>query len=276
MSPAAELFDLEMTMSKRFVKHGWVAGAAMGVVLAAGSTSAAPLPAGWTSVGNAGTNNAVDGVVTLAPGFSGYQWISTDGGVTGAGTLPVGATGQETDGSFAQTSDFTVAAGDMLNFYFNYITSDGAEFTEYAWAGLFDSTDTFESYLFTARTTASGDTVPGFGLPGLGAGVTLTPVSSAIIDGGPVFSPLGGSSGDCYDSGCGYTGWIQMTYTFTTAGTYSLGFGVTNALDTAYDSAFAVSGVAINDVPINQVPEPFTIALFGAGLLGLGVVRRRR
>lgn len=69
-----------------------------------------------------------------------------------------------------------------------------------------------------------------------------------------------------------------MNYTFTTAGTYSLQFGVTNALDTAYQTAFAVAGVAINDVPIGpgEVLEPLTLALVGLGLAGVGFSRRKR
>ncbi len=256
-----------------------VASAALALSLGVGAAHALPLPTGWTTTGNAGTNNTADGVVTLAPGFSSYQWLSTDGSPTGGGTLPVGPTGQETDGTTVHTSTFTVAANDKLKFFFNYITSDGAQYTEYAWAGLFNGPANFDSYLFTARTTAIGNTVPGFGLPGLGVGVTLTPTTTAIIAGGPAFSPLGSSSGTCYDTGCGYTGWIEMNYTFLTAGTYSLGFGVTNALDTAFESAFAVAGVAINDVPIdngNNVPEPATLALVGLSLAGLGIMRRRR
>lgn len=263
-------------MNKKIGASLGFAGAAVALALTGTSAVAAPLPSGWSCVGNCGTNTTADGDVTLAPGFSSYQWISTTSSPNGTGKLPVGPTGQETNGSYAQTPTFSVNTGDKLNFYFNYITSDGAEYTEYAWAGLFQGTSVFDSFLFTARTTTSGNTVPGFGLPGLGSGVTLTPASTAIIAGGPAFSPLGGSSGDCYDEGCGYTDWIKMEYTFTTAGTYSLGFGVTNALDTLYDTAFAIAGVAINDVPINETPEPATLALLGLGLAGLGALRRRK
>jgi len=252
---------------------------AFGLFVATGAAHALPLPAGWTCVGNCGLSTAPDGVVTLAPGFGSYSWISTNQGLDGVGKLPVGPTGQETNGSFAQTPTFTVSPGDKLNFFFNFITSDGAVYTEYAWAGLFQGTSTFDSYLFTARTTSSGNTVPGFGLPGLGAGVTLTPASTAIIPGGPLFSPLGSSSGSCFSTGCGYTDWIKMDFTFATGGTYSIGFGVTNALDKWYNTAFAFAGVSINNnpvgSPIGAVPEPASIALFGLGLAGFAAMRRK-
>ena len=158
-----------------------LASPVVALAVSASAAFAAPLPTGWTSTGNSGTNTAADGDVMLAPGFSSYQWISTYNGLSGVGTLPVGATGQETNGSFAQTPTFSVNAGDKLNFYFNYITSDGAIYTEYAWAGLFSGTSTFDSYLFTARTTEKGNTVPGFELPGLASGVTLSPRVNLLL-----------------------------------------------------------------------------------------------
>ena len=92
-------------------------GLAIGALLGAGTAAAGPLPGGWSCTGNCGTNTAADGDVTLAPGFGSYQWISTAGGLTGAGQLPVGPTGQETNGSSAQTPTFSVNAGDKLNFW---------------------------------------------------------------------------------------------------------------------------------------------------------------
>lgn len=250
-------------------------GAAL-LSLAATAAFAAPLPVGWTTNGNAGTNTAADGVVSLAPGFSAYQWVSTENGIGGGGNLPTNNPASTTNGATIRTSTFAVAAGDSLSFFFNYITSDGAGFSDFAWAGLFSGTSTFDKYLFTARTTTSGNTVPGFGLPGIGAGVTLLPSSTPIIGGAPNFSPLGTSSGRCFDSGCGYTGWIKMNYNFTAAGVYSLRFGVANFVDTSFDSAFAIAGVAINDIPVEPVPTPATLALVALGLLGVGLSRRAR
>ena len=45
--------------------------------------------------------------------------------------------------------------------------------------------------------------------------------------------------------------------------------------DNIFLAVFAVSGVA-QVATTNLVPEPVSIALFGTGLLGLGLLRRRR
>lgn len=242
------------------------------------NASAGTIPAGWTCNGNCGSSGA-DGVVPLSPtGNSQYQWVSTNGGANGVGVLPSGALGSETNGSTLATSVFSANAGTVLNFYFDYVTSDGAGFADYAWAELFDASNNPSALLFTARTLPSGSIVPGSGMPAPAA--TLNPASVPIIPGGPVWSPLGGYSGSCYAAGCGYTGWINSSYTIPTAGNYYLEVGTVNWIDTIYDSGMAMDGVTVGGVPINPptVPEPGTLPLLGIGIgaLSLLALRQRR
>jgi hypothetical protein len=255
---------------------------AVGVLSLAFATTAtaAPLQPGWSAVGNAGVGSP-NGVVTAPPAFGpNYNYVTTADGVDGGGTLASAGLSGETNGSTLTSPTFTAAAGDLLQFFFNYVTSDGSGFADYAWATLNDaSTDAEAAILFTARTQPSGDIVPGFGLPS--ASATFTPASTEIISGGPAWSELGGSSGLCFDAGCGYTGWVQSNYMIQTAGTYKLLFGVTNWDDQAYDSGMAIAGATIDGKPIdptdpNVIPLPATIWLLGAGLAGLAGLRRRR
>lgn len=147
--------------------------------------------------------STANGVVTAPPAFGPqYRYVSTYNGVEGAGQIDAAG---GVNGSSYTTDVFSANAGSVLSFYFNYVTSDGAGFSDYAWSALLDSTGaSVVDYIFTARTTASGDTVPGFGLPGLNA--VLSPASTPIIGGAPTWAEFGGSSGGCYAAGCGYTG----------------------------------------------------------------------
>ena len=209
--------------------------------------------------------------MTAPPGGSNYQFVSTTGGVGGAGEISgVGGT----NGSEFVTAAFGAITGDVLNFNFNYVTSDGSGFADYAFAELL-SGGSHAAWLFTARTQPSGDTSPGFGLPANDG--TLTPPTTPIIPGGPAWAELGGYSGLCYDAGCGYTGWINSLYTILAPGSYQLRFGVSNWGDSQFDSGLAFAGLELNDVPIEGgVPEPATWAMMLLGFGAIGIALRRR
>lgn len=227
--------------------------------------------------GNGGVG-APNGVITAPPaGGPLYRYVSTSGGIAGVGQIPgIGGT----NGSLYLTDAFSANTGSLLTFYFNFVTADGTgSFPDYAWSGLTNATGTsVVDYIFTARTTTSGDTVPGFGLPGLTA--ILNPATTPIIPGGPVWDKLGASSGGCFGGpgqGCGYTGWIQSTYTITNAGTYRLGFGATNFGDFVVDTGLAFTGALVDGNPIDPVPEPssWVMLIAGFGLVGAAARRRR-
>lgn len=267
-----------MTISRSKTANLTAVAAAVISLFMAGSASATAfdggIPAGWTGVGNYGTLGA-NGVVSTSPEGGNYGWVSSAGGTSlGANDLNIGS---ETNGSLLRSGIFSAVAGDSLQFYFNYVTSDGSGYIEYAWARLLDSSLNPVALLFTARTTPSGNTVPGFGLPPIEA--TIIPASTPIIPGGPAWSPLGSYSGSCYAAGCGYTGWIESDYTIANAGNYILEFGVVNWSDQIYDSGMAFDGITVGGVPIDpdgEVPEPASLALLGLGLAGLGMFRRRK
>jgi len=250
------------------------------------SATTIPITAGCT--GSCGTDTTGNGDVLPAPGFSSYTYITTTGGVTGGGTIPAGALGSETNGSTLMTGLFSATAGSQLQYYFNYITSDGSGFPDYTWAELESSTGKPVALLFTAETQPSGTIAPGVNLPSPVA--TLTPSAVPIgagsgPTGGPVWSELGTYSGLCWAAGCGLTGWVKSDYTVPTTGSYELAFGVSNINDTLYDSGLAIDGITIAGTPIpvggggggtTSTPEPCTFALLGMGMGTLPAAGRRK
>ena len=246
-----------------------------------GAIAASSIPAGWTCTGSCGSSGA-DGVVPLSPaGNPAYEWISTNGGIFGVGALAgvsgVAGRGSSTNGSTLQTNAFTASAGSLLNFYFNYTTTDGVLVSDYAWAELFNSADVPVALLATARTTPGGNTIPGSNMP-VPAG-TLTPAMVSIQPGLTMWSPLGSSSGACFNgpgSGCGTTGWVDSSFTIGTAGNYFLLFGVSNWNDELFDSGLAIDGVTVDGKPITTgTPEPASLLLLGIGVVPVLLKRRR-
>jgi hypothetical protein len=236
----------------------------------ASSFAIAPSAMAATCIGNCGTSSGADGVVGLAPnGRSTYDWVSTNGGVIGAARIPGfegtggsggggdqgasvsgfsqatgGGPGNVTNGSELISDAFFATAGQNVSFSFNYVTTDGSEFNDYAFAQLINAADgSVAANLFTARTKPSGVIVPGADLPAVEA--TLNPFD-VQIKAGTDWSPLGPDSGRCFDSGCGNTGWVNSNYVIDTAGSYRLRFGAANWNDQIFDSGLAFSGLLLD------------------------------
>jgi hypothetical protein len=245
---------------------------AAALVVAGASAQASTLPGGWVANGNAGVGFP-DGVVTTVPGpESQYFWISTHNAPSGVGQLPAV---EGTNGTLLTSPSFSAQAGSLLSYYFNYVTSDGHQFADYAWAALQHVGSGVDPLiLFTARTAPEGAIVPGFDLPDIAPGVTLDP-ASVEITAGTDWTPLGPSSGTCYGPGCGHTGWVNATYEIPEAGLYRLLFGVTNYLDEAYDSGLAIAGATIDGELIAPIPLPAAGWLLLGGIAGMAFLRRR-
>ncbi|MEJ2632567.1 MAG: NF038132 family protein [Acidihalobacter sp.] len=248
------------------------------VVIAAGAAQAHAGIIGWTTVGNSGVSNSTDGVVSIPSGYSSVNWISTYGGIDNNN----GGYGG-TNGSTVTSNPFLVSnAGDALAFQFDFITSDGtSSFPDYAWANLYDSSNSLVATLFTATTNPSGSAVPGIGagLPAISATINPAAVTITTGPGSTVWSPLGTYSGECYQGygkGCGNTGWVSASYDISTPGSYYLTFGVANAGDTEYDTGLAFAGTTIGGKPIGNVPEPPEFGIFAIGLAMMALLRRRK
>ena len=231
------------------------------------------IPAGWTGVGNFGTVTGVNGDVATPPnGNTSYGYVSTDNGVNGS--TPFGISGTTT-GSNLRSSVFSAAAGDPLNFYFNYITSDGSGFADFGYAQLLNAgTLTQAALIFTARTKPSGNIIPGFGLPAIDATVPVATIIAKQTN----WSPLGSDSGKCFAAGCGQTGWVLSAFNIAVAGDYLLEFGVANFSDNIFDSGLAFDGITVAGVPItppSEVPVPAALPLMASALAAFGYSRRR-
>ena len=105
--------------------------ASLGVALVAGifvslPTTAEALPVGC--IGSCGVLGA-NGDVTAPPGGGNYDWVSSNGAPAFDG-LNLGF--NETNGSTLTSGVFSADGVEVLEFYFNFVTSDGAGYPEYS------------------------------------------------------------------------------------------------------------------------------------------------
>jgi hypothetical protein len=243
----------------------------------------------WTCVGQCGAS-AADGDIVLSPlANPAYGYVATAGStVYGASPLVLddNSRGSETNGSVITSGAFNAAAGDLLDVHFNYVSTDGKGYDDYAWARLLDATNgQLVAWLFTARSSnsATGNIVPGdvvtrkeFDPREVIVNYDTFNFTSKTVEDPVDWSLLGGSNGTCWKdnaAGCGYTGWLQSRHSFQAAGAYRLEVGIVNWGDEAYDSglAFDLSGLAAA-----PVPEPAAWQLFAAASLLTGLRLRRR
>jgi PEP-CTERM motif len=74
----------------------------------------------------------------------------------------------------------------------------------------------------------------------------------------------------------GHSGWQSFSYTLPADGTYTIGFGVVNTLDTVLDGALFLDNQAGDARLIPAIPEPETYAMLVAGLGLLGFMAKRK
>lgn len=234
----------------------------------------AGLPTGWECQGNCGTAEA-DGDVLLAPGGGErYGWISNHNGAAGVRLAGVGTPRDSFNGSLLRSHAFAASAGQVLSFQFNYVTTDGGDFSDYGWVRLLDTGGNQVAMLVTARTSPGGGAVPGFGMPAGAA--TLDPPYSNVLGPAPVWSPLGPDSGTCYVEPCGVTDWIGARYTIAGSGQYRLEFGVVNWVDASADTGMAFDAIELDGRTLPAVPEPASATLLALGMAVLGGYQRWR
>lgn len=196
---------------------------------------------GWTLVGS---GYAADATIGVTPTVGIYQgFIETTGNFTALAPAVVASldlsapaitalgTGTPTNGT-GLSQVVTVSAGDVLTFDWNFLTDE------------LDETATFNDFAFFSVD---------------GVAYLLASRNSSTFN---TVSPPSGFDGQ--------TDWQSSSHTFSSAGTYKIGFGVFNVGDTGHNSVLLIDAVTL------PVPEPSATVLCAFGMLLAFAVRRRK
>jgi hypothetical protein len=256
------------------------------------SVSLSPSLSQWQCQGECGSQGA-DGHISLSPlGNAQYAYVTT----AGSSALDVSplmldsnSRGVEQNGSSFTSGNFAAGVGSVLEMRFNYVSTDGKGFDDYAWARVVDAVNgDLVAWIFTARSSNSstGQIVPG----DVVRRSEFDPDQIVVDYHGFVFhtqdgsdpinwSALGSSNQTCWRknaAGCGYTDWLHSRYSFARGGSFRVEVGVVNWGDYAYDSGLAFDFVGLQPGFSNPVPESGTLVLLAVGLASMGLARRRR
>ena len=194
---------------------------------------------GWATIGNTSVETAAFGT---GPAEGSFQALLVSGSGSGPaanlvdlegflgltpGSLNGLGNGGVTQGSAIKQA-ITAAAGDVLTFSWNFLTSESTP-------------SSFNDFGFFSVVNGSADLTT---LANTNSVFQLSPI--------PFFEE---------------TGYQSFSYTFASAGTYTLGFGVVDVGDTSFNSALLLDGFSSTPIP--------TPALL-PGLIGMGVAAWRK
>ncbi len=230
------------------------------------------IPSGWVCTGSCNAPSPSGNTSTSSVNIHKDSRVSNlDRATNGS---PVRSSGLRISSKLVSTT-FTVAAGNKLEFYFNYMSTDGAGFGANGWTRLLNASyNKMAALLFTIRTKAGGDNSR--------TQEPIIPKAPIILgtgaDGEPIWSALDADSGICYSVGCGYTDWELSSYAISTEENYRLEDGATNVGE-EFNLSIALNNLNRAGQLANQpstVPIPAAIWLFGTVITGLGFYVRRK